>query len=76
MSVTIILLHGRQWRYLYAALLTSAILMLLLGLNIAPFGLVYLSSGWEKLMLEQIALILILNFVFASVYWRLVRLSS
>lgn len=69
MFIAIVVLHKWQWKYLLAAFVTSAILMLLLGLNIAPFGLVYLGSGWEILMLEQIALILVLNAIFASTYW-------
>lgn len=74
MAAIITFLHGRRWEYIYAALLTSTILMFLLGLNIAPFGLVYLSSGWQRLMLEQIGLIMALNIVFALGYWWLASL--
>jgi hypothetical protein len=68
MSVIITLLAGRRWSAYFAVLATSAALMLLLGLNIAALGLVYLTNGWLPMMLELLALILTLNFVYAAAF--------
>lgn len=64
MALFITWLYGRRWSHLLIVLPTCAMLMLLLGLNIAPMGLVYLTTGWLFMLLELLILIVALNFVF------------
>ena len=47
--------------------------MLLLGLNIAPMGLVYLTTGWLWMLLELLILIVALNLVFVVVFLLLAQ---
>jgi hypothetical protein len=47
--------------------------VLLLGLNIAPMGLVYLTTGWVWMLLELLILIVALNLVFVVVFLLLAR---
>lgn len=68
MAMIITLLHGRRWPAFFAVLVTSAALMLLLGLNIAPMGLVFLTSGWVLMLLELLMLIVLLNLVYALTF--------
>jgi hypothetical protein len=68
MALFITWLYGRRWSRLLVVLPTCAILMLLLGLNIAPMGLVYLTTGWVFMLLELLVLILSLNLVFALIF--------
>ena len=72
MALFITWLYGRRWSRLLIVLPTCAILMLLLGLNIAPMGLVYLTTGWVFMLLELLLLILSLNLVFAVIFLLLV----
>ena len=64
MALFITWLYGRRWLRLPIVLATCAMLMLLLGLNIAPMGLVYLTTGWLWMLLELLILIVALNLVF------------
>ena len=50
-----------------------AVLVLLLGLNIAAFGLVHLTTGWGLLMLELLGLVVALNLVYVVVFYWLAR---
>lgn len=68
MALIITQLYGRRWSAFIIVLVTSAALMLLLGLNIASMGLVFLTSGWLRMLLELLLLILILNFVYVLVF--------
>jgi hypothetical protein len=68
MALIITLLYGRRWSALFVVLVTSAALMLLLGLNIAPMGLVFLTSGWVPMLLELLLLILVLNSVYVLAF--------
>lgn len=68
MSVIITLLHDRRWSALVAVLPATAILMALLGLNIAAMGLVVLSDGWLPMFVELLALIVTLNLVYALAF--------
>ncbi|MFN2134730.1 MAG: hypothetical protein ACK2UK_02170, partial [Candidatus Promineifilaceae bacterium] len=68
MALIITLRYGRRWSAFIAVLATSAALVLLLGPNIAALGLVYLTNGWVRMLLELLALILTLNFVYATVF--------
>jgi len=70
MALLVTILYGRQWKHFWAVLLNCAMLMLLLGMNIAPWGLVYLTTGWVVLQIEQLGLILVLALVFALSYWK------
>lgn len=54
------------WRAFSAALLTSIVLVLLLGLNISTVGLVFFPSGTWYLVGEMLGLILLLNLVYAG----------
>jgi len=47
---------------------------MLLGLNIAPMGLVFLAGGWVRLLLELVELVVALNLVYVVVYLLLERL--
>jgi hypothetical protein len=40
----------------------------LLGLNIAPLGLVFLTSGWAIMLLKLVGLVVALNLVYVAVY--------
>lgn len=68
MSLIITLLYGRRWSAFFAVLVTSAALILLLGLNIAPMGLIFLTGSWLSMLLELLALILTLDFVYALAF--------
>lgn len=68
MTLTITLLYSRRWSAFPVVLATSGALMLLLGLNIAPMGLVFLTSGWVPMLLELLALILVLNLIYAVTF--------
>ena len=71
MSIIVTALYGRHWKQVLAVLITCGTLMLLLGMNIAALGLVYLTSGWIPMLLKQVALIVGLNVVYALVFWGL-----
>jgi hypothetical protein len=66
-------LYGRRWSRAPVVLPTCALLMLLLGLNIAPLGLVHLTAGWVGMLVELLALILSLNLVYVALYRLLAR---
>jgi hypothetical protein len=68
MALIITYINGRRWSGFLVALAATAVLMFLLGLNIAPLGLVYLSGGWLRMLLELLALILTLNFVYVLAF--------
>ncbi|MFN2134955.1 MAG: hypothetical protein ACK2UK_03320 [Candidatus Promineifilaceae bacterium] len=67
-SLIITLLYGRRWSAFFAVLVTTAVLILLLGLNIAPMGLVFLTGSWLSMLLELMALILTLDLVYALAF--------
>lgn len=73
MALFITWLYGRRWSRLLVVLPTCAMLMLLLGLNIAPMGLVYLTTGWVWMLLELLILIVALNLVFVLAFLLLAR---
>lgn len=68
MALIITLLYGSRWPAFFAVLATSAALMMLLGLNIAPLGLVHLTNGWFRMLTELLVLILSLNFVYTLTF--------
>jgi hypothetical protein len=68
MALIITYIHSRRWPGFLVVLAATAVLMFLLGLNIAPMGLVYLSGGWLHMLLELLALILTLNFVYVLAF--------
>ncbi len=69
------LFRGRSWHQLGALLLTGALLMLLLGMNVALIGLVGIpGQGWG-VVAEFFGYILLLNAVFAGVFGLLERSS-
>lgn len=66
-------LHGRRWKAYWVVLITSAVLVFLLGMNIAPMGLIFLTSGWVTMLLEVVVLVVALNLVYVAVYLLLER---
>jgi hypothetical protein len=73
MALIITRLHSRRWTAYGVVLITCAVLVFLLGLNIAPMGLVFLSSGWVSMLLEVVGLVVALNLVYVVVYLLLER---
>ena len=67
------MIYGRRWSAFGVVLVSSAALVLLLGLNISALGLVLLTSGWLSMLLEMLLLILVLNLVYALVFAALGR---
>lgn len=65
--------YGRAWTDYLAVLLTCAVLVLLLGLNVAIIGLVEVPSSAVHLIVEMFFLIVALNAVFAGAYVALER---
>lgn len=68
MALIITLFYGRRWSRLPVVLSACGILMLLLGLNIAAFGLVFLPAGWLPVFLEMLLLVLALNLVYGLAF--------
>ena len=73
MALLVTWLYGRRWSRLVIVLPTCAVLVLLLGLNVAAFGLVQLTTGWMPLMLELLGLVVALNVVYVAVFLGLAR---
>lgn len=67
-SVVISLFYGRSWRGYGVVLLTSTVLVLLLGLNVSVLGLVSIPRGSFYLVAEFLGLIVVLNVVFVAVF--------
>jgi len=76
MSVAISAVYGFGWRRLAAALLSSTVLVLLLGLNVSVIGLVSIPRGSWYLVAEMLGLILVLNVVYVLLFVGLGRASS
>lgn len=72
-SVAISLLYGPSWRRFGAILLTSSVLVLLLGLNVSVLGLVSIPRGSLYLVAEFLGLIVVINVVFVAVFIGLER---
>lgn len=66
-------LHGRRWKAYWVVLITCTVLVFLLGMNIAPMGLIFLTSGWVPMLLEVVGLVVALNLVYVAVYLLLER---
>jgi hypothetical protein len=68
------LAFGGSWSDFGATLVTTAVLMLFLGLNISTLGLVAFPSGSMYLVCEVFGLVLAIDMVYASVFagleWR------
>jgi len=75
-AVLIVILYGRAWRQFPAVLLTCAVLVLLLGLNVSVLGFVTIPRGSFYLVMEFFGLILLLNaaFVLAFIFLEQKRL--
>jgi hypothetical protein len=73
MSVVVGVVYGFSWRRLAAALLSSTVLVLLLGLNVSVIGLVSIPRGSWYLVVEMLGLILVLNLVYVLVFIGLGR---
>jgi hypothetical protein len=68
MSVVITLGYGFSWQKFGVVLLTSVLLVLLLGHNMFIIGLVDIPRGSLYLVLEMFGLIILLNVVYAAVF--------
>jgi hypothetical protein len=68
MALIITRLHSRCWSGFGVVLITCAVLVFLVGLNIAPMGLVFLTGGWVRMLLEVVGLVVALALVYAAVY--------
>ena len=66
-------LYARTWQQYGGILVTSAVLTLLLGLNVAAMGLVAIPRSSLYLVAELAGLILALNLVFAVVFMGISR---
>ncbi len=73
MSLSVSLLYGRSRWHFAAILLTSTLLVLLLGLNVSAIGLVYIPRGSIYVIGEMFGLILALNLVYVAVFIGLER---
>lgn len=72
---TISLIYGFSWPRFGAVMLTCAVLVLLLGLNVSVIGLVSIPRGSWYLVMEMFVLILALNVVYALFFAWLERRS-
>lgn len=68
MAIVITWGYGRGWKQFVAVLLTSSLLVLLLGHNVFILGLIDIPSGSLYLVLEMFGLILALNVVYVAVF--------
>lgn len=74
-AIALALYYRASWRKFLALLLTSVVLVALLGLNVSTIGLVSIpGSGWF-LVLEMFILIIVLNLVYVAVFTLLERRS-
>jgi hypothetical protein len=73
MAVLITLLYGRSITNFLGVLLTCAVLVALLGLNVSAIGLVAIPSGSLVVIAELFGLIVVLNAVYVMVYLMLDR---
>jgi hypothetical protein len=76
MAALITLLYGRSISKFFAVLLTCAVLVALLGLNISAIGLVDIPSGSLIVIAELFGLIVVLNAFYVIVYVVLERWSE
>lgn len=72
-AILITVLFGRKWTKIWAVLLTCAVLVLTLGLNISILGLVAFPSDTLYLIVELFGLVIALGGAFAAVFWALER---
>jgi hypothetical protein len=70
-AVIISILYGHRLLHYFVILLTCAILMMALGLNVSILGLVYIPTGSVYLILELFALIITILTVYAFVFMLL-----
>jgi hypothetical protein len=75
-AICISLIYGFSWRRFGVILLTSGVLVLLLGLNVSVIGLVSIPRGSWYLVLEMFALILALNAMYVIVFVGLERKTT
>ncbi|UCG23892.1 MAG: hypothetical protein JSW55_17435 [Chloroflexota bacterium] len=73
MAIIISLIYGFNWSRFGVILLTSTVLVLLLGLNVSVIGLVSIPRGSWYLVMEMFALILVLNVMYVIVFVGLER---
>lgn len=73
MALLIGLRFGRRWTHYLAVLLTTVLLVALLGLNVSILGLVYIPRTSLYLIGELFALIGVLDLAFAAAFFALER---
>lgn len=74
-AIGIALFYPRSWKNFGAILLTSIVLVLLLGLNVSVIGLVAIPKGSLYLVAEFLGLIVFINVVFVICFIALTELS-
>lgn len=74
-AVTVSMLHKRGPLQFAAALLTCAVIVLFLGLNISTIGLVFIPRGSLFLVVEMFGLILAINIFYTVAFTALERKS-
>jgi hypothetical protein len=67
-AVAINFFYERSWRQFGAILLTSIVLVLLLGLNVSAIGLVSIPKGSLYLVAEFLGLIVMINLIFVGIF--------
>lgn len=67
-AVVISLFYRRSWKRFGAILLTSVILVLLVGQNLSVLGLISIPSGFLYLVAEFFGLIIFINLVFVLTF--------
>jgi hypothetical protein len=73
MATLVTLLYRAGWKRFGAVLLTCAVLVLLLGLNVSVIGLVSIPRGSLYLVAEMFGLIVALNAVYVAVFMSVRR---
>jgi hypothetical protein len=73
MTTLLSVLYGRQWRHYGPILLTCAVLIALLGLNVSVIGLVFVPRGSGYLIAELFGLIFLLDAAYFAAFLGLER---
>ena len=72
-TIILSLLYGHSLKQYLVILLTNAILILLLGLNVSILGLIFIPTDSLYLLLELFALIAVIFIVYSYTFWFLER---
>lgn len=75
-SLAVLVMYRATWGQFWSVLLSSSLLMMLLGSNLSAMGLITLTSGWQYIFLETTLLILTTNGIFVISYLGLVHVQA